>query len=142
MYEDKCVLLITYLYFCIVIEVVPPLDKKNYSCSKNISNNSGLHNWSPSKRFAFSFQLIKVGMTLKCVFLSKRNEFFMSFHLMWICAKSWKTALIHQIKYHCIYLHWTIANVNNNKNTVARTIFNAILINEWFSYKQEKKIID
>lgn len=52
-----------------------------YSSSKYISSNSGLHNWSPSKRFCFSFQLINVGMTLKCVDLSKRNEFFISFHV-------------------------------------------------------------
>lgn len=55
-----------------------------HSCSKNISNNSGLHNWSPSNRFAFSFQLISVGMFDKWVSLSLLNGHFGSLYL-WKC---------------------------------------------------------
>lgn len=54
---------------------------KIYSCSKNISNNSVLHKCSPSRRLVFSFQLINVGITLKCASLSLRNGFFRSFQL-------------------------------------------------------------
>lgn len=118
-----------------------------------MSNNSGLHNWSPSKRFAFSFQLIRVGITLRCVLRSKRNGFFVSFHLKRQnsrgARKREKKELKNRIEMsHWImtsdsifYLRWTIADIDYDKETVRCSIVNAVFCHKWFGCNEFNKIL-